>query len=304
MTPESLENCSLKTALGFFGLTTKADPGDLERAFKALAKKFHPDKNLNDPRAERRFALIVATYYRLKEAFQAEPGRLAAAEEEKITPSPPFPQPEAVPEDFAEPAFVPGECFPAANQQLKVRISLLEALRGTNCSITLREGFISGRRKRLIARIPPRTPDGSLLRLPKAGFPLIKGGPASDVYVKICVRGRPQFKIVGADLHMDWPVSSRVARCGGTLRVPTPHGVRRVILRRGFRFGTTVRVRGLGFRKGPGDGQRGDLLLTLRRKPGLLERLRAALGSIFPHRNGHAPLLEKDPFVKFPEFAR
>jgi curved DNA-binding protein len=172
---------------------------------------------------------------------------------------------------FGRNAPIPGEDY-----ESPVRITLEEAARGTE-----REFQLDG--KTLRARIPKGAVDGQRLRLRGKGGPGMNGGPAGDIYLQIVLEPHRLFRPRGHDLEIELPVAPWEAALGAQIEVPTLEGRVTVKVPPGSKGGQKLRLAGKGLPK-PGGGA-GDLYAVLdivvpgtltEREKKLYEELRAA----------------------------
>jgi curved DNA-binding protein len=166
---------------------------------------------------------------------------------------------------------IPGEDYEAP-----VRITLEEAARGAE-----REFQIDG--KTLRARIPKGAVDGQRLRLRGKGGSGMNGGPAGDIYLQIVLEPHPLYKARGHDLELELPLAPWEAALGAQVEVPTLEGRVTLKVPPGSKGGQKLRLAGKGLPK-PGGGA-GDLYAMLEivvpgtlteREKKLYEELRAA----------------------------
>jgi curved DNA-binding protein len=144
---------------------------------------------------------------------------------------------------------IPGEDYEAP-----VRITLEEAARGAE-----REFQIDG--KTLRARIPKGAVDGQRLRLRGKGGSGMNGGPAGDIYLQIVLEPHPLYKARGHDLELELPVTPWEAALGAQVEVPTLEGRVTLKVPPGSKGGQKLRLAGKGLPK-PGGGA-GDLYTML-----------------------------------------
>ncbi|HEY2320289.1 MAG TPA: DnaJ C-terminal domain-containing protein [Solirubrobacteraceae bacterium] len=106
--------------------------------------------------------------------------------------------------------------------------------------------------------IPRGVRDGQLIRIPGQGAPAAGGGPAGDLILRIRLRPHPNFRVEGGDLYTDLPVAPWEAALGAEIPVPTLDGTARVKVPAGSSCGRRLRLRGQGL---PGNAQAppGDL---------------------------------------------
>jgi curved DNA-binding protein len=144
--------------------------------------------------------------------------------------------------------------FPGEDYEVPVRLSLEEAFRGTERTVQL-----DGRS--FTARIPRGATDGQRLRLRGKGGPGMNGGPPGDLYLQIALEPHPLFRVSGHDLEIDVPVAPWEAALGAEVEVPTLEGHVKMKVPPGSRSGQKLRLAGKGLPK-PGSGA-GDLYAVL-----------------------------------------
>ena len=137
--------------------------------------------------------------------------------------------------------------------QAQLDIELEETIAGA----TRRVSFSDGRM--LDVTIPKGATDGQVLRLRGQGYPGRGGGPAGDALIELAVRPHPVFRLVGADLHMDLPVSIPDAVLGAKVEAPTPEGAVSLTVPRHANAGALLRLKGRGAYDAA-TGRRGNLI--------------------------------------------
>jgi curved DNA-binding protein len=169
-----------------------------------------------------------------------------------------------------------GMQFPGEDYEVAVRLGLEEAARGTE-----RELRLDGRTIR--ARIPRGAIDGQRLRLAGKGGPGANGGPPGDLYLQIVLEPHPLFRPSGHDLDIEIPLAPWDAALGADIEVPTLDGAVSMKVPAGSKGGQKLRLAGKGLPR-PGGGA-GDLYALLNivvpgalteRERELYEELRAA----------------------------
>jgi len=136
--------------------------------------------------------------------------------------------------------------------------------------ITLEEAYRGTKRliamngHRLEANIPPGVKTGSKVRLRGQGYPGANGGPNGDLYLRIKVRDHPRFERRGDDLYIEVPVDLFTALLGGTVLVPSLDGNLRLTVPPETQNGRVFRLRGRGMPKLHSPNERGDLYAKLK----------------------------------------
>src|SRR5881394_2234370 len=147
-----------------------------------------------------------------------------------------------------------GMQFPGEDYEVTVRLDLEEAARGVE-----REVRLDGRVIR--ARIPRGATDGQRLRLAGKGGPGANGGPPGDLYLQVVLEPHPLFRPSGHDLDIEVPVAPWEAALGGEVEVPTLDGAVSMKVPAGAKSGQKLRLAGKGLPR-PGGGA-GDLYAML-----------------------------------------
>ena len=131
--------------------------------------------------------------------------------------------------------------------------------------VSLEEAFSGARRivemegRRLEANVPPGVRTGSRVRLKGLGGPGINGGPSGDLYMRIKVREHPQFEQRDGDLYTEVAVDLYTAVLGGSVSVPSLSGAVRLNVPAETQNGRSFRLRGQGMPSPRKPEERGDL---------------------------------------------
>jgi DnaJ-class molecular chaperone len=271
------------------GVSRTATDKEIKKAYRRLARKYHPDVNPGDKDAERQFKDISEAYEVLsdkeKRAQYDRFGHLGDAWRR----AQPHGQPGAG-GDFAwqtvdfggaggeAPGFGdifemffgagPGRAGTRAAPTVRgqdvrqeVEITLEEAARGTQRSVILTTP--DGKTKRLDVKIPAGVRDGAKVRVAGEGGPGVGGGQPGDLYVIPRIRSHRLYKRENDDLHMELPVTFAEAALGAQVEVPTLWGKVTMTVPPGSSSGRTLRLGGMGMPRLRSDSK-GDLLVKLR----------------------------------------
>jgi DnaJ-class molecular chaperone len=265
------------------GLKKDASQDDIQKAYRGLAKKLHPDLNPGNKQAEEQFKAVSAAYDLL-----SDPEKRARFDRGEIDASGQERPRQRYYRDFAEAArgdhpYASSEGFSdfgdlgeesdlfsglfgrggRANIRMRgqdihfrMPVEFLEAINGATRRITLPDGSA------LDVTIPAGARDGQMLRLAGKGGPGIGGGPQGDAFIEISVKPHPYFTRKGDDIHLELPVSLGEAVLGGKVSVPTPTGPVTMTVPKGSNTGSLLRLRGKGVAR-PG-GARGDQYVSLK----------------------------------------
>ena len=250
------------------GVARGASQDDIKRAYRRLARKFHPDVS-KEADAESRFKEVGEAYEVLK-----DPEKRVAYDRfgkdwkhgQEFRPPPGwerqfdfggggFPGGSGF-SDFFETLFGHGGFHgtrgpmraKGGDQSVGIEIPLDDAYRGATRKIT-----IGGRT--LSVRIPRGVTEGQRIRLGGQGGPGAGGGPAGDLYLTVAHKAHPLFSTEGRDVHLKLPVAPWEAALGATIAVPTLGGKVDLKIPRGSRAGRTLRLKGRGLPGRPNGDQ-------------------------------------------------
>lgn len=268
------------------GVPRTASAEEIRKAFRKLAKQYHPDANPNDRAAEETFKRVSAAFDVIGDeekrrkfdrgeidaegreqyaGFQGGPWGPGGASGGRYRPGPGSPGFEGV--DIND---ILGEVFGqrggaggragfgfgggrGGDLRAHLDIDLEEAIRGGKKRIAFSDG------RTLEVNIPKGAQEGQTLRLKGQGAPG-RAGPG-DALIEIGLKPHPLYRREGADLTMDLPVSVPDAVLGGKVEAPTPDGPVTLTVPKGSNSGAQLRLKGRGFVGAK--GQRGDLFARL-----------------------------------------
>lgn len=269
------------------GVKRDATQDEIKRAYRKLARKYHPDVS-KETDAETRFKEVGEAYEVLKDpekrtaydqlganwksgqdfrpppdwdqGFEFHGGGFTGADADQFS-------------DFFESLFgrsgFGGARTGHARREFhargedayaKVVIDVEDAYRGTTRPLTLRQTELGAdgrphlKERTLNVSIPKGVRQGQHIRLAKQGGAGIGKGGAGDLYLEVEFRPHPLYSVEGKDVYLNLPVAPWEAALGATLKVPTPTGTVDLKIPPGSSGGRKLRLRGRGLpAKEPGD---------------------------------------------------
>ncbi len=265
------------------GVKRDAAQDEIKRAYRKLARKFHPDVS-KEPDAETRFKEIGEAYEVLK-----DPEKRAAYDQlgsnwkagQDFRPPPDWNQgfefhgggftdaDASQFSDFFESLFGHGFARSSSRQRFdsrgedthaKVLIDLEDAYHGATRALTLHhtelgpDGRPQIKARTLNVRIPKGVRQGQHIRLAGQGGAGIGKGKPGDLYLQVEFRPHPLYRAEGRDVFLNLPVSPWEAALGAQVKIPTPKGTVDLKIPPGSSDGCKLRLKGRGIPgKPPGD---------------------------------------------------
>jgi len=267
------------------GVEPSAGQDEIKRAYRKLARKYHPDVS-KEKDAEERFKELGEAYEALKDPekrkaydqlrqggwrqgdnFQPPPGwQRASGGDSGFSP-----EDLAGFSDFFSSLFGDARHGGARSRRgpmrsagrdshARIDVDLETAFQGGTRRVSLAraevmpDGSVVQRPQDLDIRIPAGVTDGQQIRLRGQGEPGVNGGPAGDLYLEIGIKPHPMYELHGRDLHLTLPVAPWEAALGGKITVPTPGGKVSLTIPPGSSSGKRFRLKGRGIPgKTPGD---------------------------------------------------
>ncbi len=271
------------------GVAREASQDEIKRAYRRLARKYHPDVS-KEANAEERFKEVGEAYEVLSDsekraAYDSLGSNWQAGEQ--FRPPPDWEEHFHFGggqaggtrsfSDFFESLFGQagfgagggGRTYQFSTRgedyQTSISLSLEEAYAGTTKTLNVDipevdpQGRLAHRSRTLTVRIPPGVTDGRRIRLPAQGGAGTGGGARGDLYALVRLAPHPFFRPDGRNVHLELPVYPWEAALGATIPVPTLGGPVELKVPKGSQAGRKLRLRGRGL---PGSPP-GDQLVTL-----------------------------------------
>ncbi len=247
------------------GVKKTASEEEIKKAYRNLAKKYHPDKNKGNKEAENKFKQISEAYAVLsdkekreqydrlgREAFSfggGGPNPFAGFDFSQFTDRARRGGPRRTSAsgftDIFSDLFGGGfEEMPSrgADLQAELTIDFRDAILSTTMDLTIDGNHIK-------VKIPEGVANGQRIRIRGKGAPAVRGGTPGDLNVLVHVKPHPFFERRGDDIHIDLPVTVGEAIRGAEIEVPTIHGPVRARIPAGTQGGQTFRLKGKGVKK-------------------------------------------------------
>ena len=274
------------------GVAQTASADEIKKAYRGLARKYHPDVS-KESDASARMAEVNEAYAVLSDpqkraAFDKLAQRRAAGQD--FQPPPGWDEgfefsdassPSGSDGDFSEFFNTLFSRAARAHQggggraqmrggdhHAQISIGLADAYHGATRPLALREtrldqsGNVVTAERVLDVQIPKGVREGQSIRLRGQGSPGLNGGPAGDLYLEVEFEPDARYRIEGRDVTQTVPVAPWEAALGASIEVPTPSGRVEVNVPAGSNNGRKLRLKGRGV-PGASGTEPGDLYLEL-----------------------------------------
>jgi len=281
------------------GVSKGATADEIKKAYRKLARKYHPDANLDNPSAEEKFKEIGEAYEVLKDPQKRQRyDQLGANWKQYANTGRPgggqsysndfsggrgfnFENMGGGFSDFFEAFFgssakqgssgfdfgnnfggggARASARKGRDLQSTIEITLREAYAGTQRSIRLQK---ENKTRTVNIKIPKGIKNGGKIRLAGEGGPGLGGGPGGDLYMTVNVLPHNVFNRKDNDLHIEVPVTIKEAYLGGKIDIPTFDGKVDMKLPKRIQSGKTLRLKGKGM-PGIKGGSNGNLYVKTR----------------------------------------
>lgn len=266
------------------GLEKSASQEDVKKAYRKLARKYHPDLNPDDEEAKRKFQEIneanevltdaekrkkydqYGENWRHGDAYERAQQQGHQSRRQTSNPFEGFDfdysgnYDTGEYSDFFEDLFGSrfggggrrSAGFRGQDYQASVELTLQQAVNTHQQTFT-----VNGKNIRIT--VPAGVEDGQKIRLKGQGGEGTNGGPRGDLYITFQILPDQRFQRKGNDLYIDLEIDLYTALLGGDALVDTLDGKMKVKIKEGTQNGSNIRLKGKGFPVYKQDGQYGDL---------------------------------------------
>jgi curved DNA-binding protein len=284
------------------GVAREASEEDIKKAYRKLARKYHPDVS-KEKNAEEQFKEVSEAY----EVLRDKDKRAAYDQMGYYQPGQEFRPPPDWGERFATSGGgggsggfagfqdlgdidlfdllaglgarrgfgregaaegMRGMQMPGQDAEVTVYVTLEDLLRGIEVEVPLShtemgaDGRLHRATRTTKVRVPKGASDGQRLRVAGKAAPGSNGGPPGDLYINISLRPHDLYRVSGHDLYLEVPVTPWEAALGASVEIPTPEGKVSIKVPSGSKAGQKLRVRGRGLPR-PKSSEPGDLYAVL-----------------------------------------
>lgn len=256
------------------GVERTAPEDAIKKAYRRLARKYHPDLNPNDAEAKKRFQEIneanevlsdpesrkkydkYGEQWKHAEEFEKARSHQGAGARSGGFEGGSF---QDIDEDFFASMFGGGRGrsvrFRGHDLQAELHLNTLDVYRTHKQTLT-----VNGKQIRIT--VPAGVEDQQTIRIPGHGGPGTNGGPNGDLFITFRIAPHPTFKRVGKDLFSTAEIDLYTAVLGGEVMVDTMDGKVKLKVPPGTGNGTKVKLKGKGFPVYKQEGRFGDLIIT------------------------------------------
>jgi DnaJ-class molecular chaperone len=270
------------------GVSRSASPEEIQKAYRKLARKYHPDMNPDDATAKKKFQEVQAAFEVLSDAEKRKKYDQFGSDFESVgagggprtwrytTTGGPQTYPFDINDLFGggEPDMEGGGGFAdlfkqfsrtrgarggarsarGADLKTDLTVPFATAVLGGEAALSVQRG--NGNVETIRVKIPAGIDDGKRIRLRGQGEQGDGSGPAGDILLTIHVSPHPHFRRTGTRLDVRVPVTLAEAALGAKVDVPTPQGTIALTVPPNTSSGKRLRIKGHGVRpagQSPGD---------------------------------------------------
>lgn len=244
--------------------TSRVSIDEIKVAYRAAAKKYHPDLNVGDSLAEERIKDINEAYRTLSvPASKRKYDRIWNSRNninnyQKIKGKNIFNMflgNTEINEEIDRKLPQRGEDI-----ETEINVKLEEAFYGLEKKISLRT--VDGKMKTFSVKVPDGIRNGEKIRLIGQGKPGKNGGKNGDLFIKINIENSKTFKLFSSDLYTDLLLTPWEAALGARTNVQTIDGETTIYIPQGMESGEKIKIPNKGYKDG--NGGRGDLFAEVK----------------------------------------
>ncbi|WUJ70065.1 DnaJ domain-containing protein [Kribbella soli] len=271
------------------GVSRDASADEIQKSYRRLARKYHPDVN-KDPDAEERFKQVSEAYDVLSDPQQRKRYDAFGDDFRRVPP-------DVDPDTYARSRAGAGRPggggrawdgswdtagtqfdaegidlddllggvfggrtrrgwgrIPGSDQEVELELTVEEAYRGGNRKLTVHGP--TGADRTIDVKIPAGVVNGQRIRLGAQGGQGTGGAPAGDLYLVVRIASHPRYRVSGRDLTVDLPLAVWEGALGASVSIETPGGEATVKVPKASSSGRRLRLKGRGLpnpRGTPGD---------------------------------------------------
>ncbi|WP_165731470.1 DnaJ C-terminal domain-containing protein [Polaribacter sp. 20A6] len=264
------------------GITKSASEADIKKAYRKLARKYHPDLNPNDKTAEKSFKEIneanevlsnpenrkkydaYGEHWQNGEAYEQEKRRQQEHQNRSQSNQGGYSQ-----EDFSD---MFGDMFGGASSGRRTNAKFRGQDYNSEIQLNLNDVYktqkqvITVNGKNIRITIPAGVENGQVIKIKGHGGKGVNGGPNGDLYIQFSIINNTKFKRNKDNLYIDVDLDLYTALLGGQLTVDTFDGQVKLTVKPETANGTKVKLKGKGFPKYKKEDQFGDLYITYQLK--------------------------------------
>ena len=264
------------------GITKSASEADIKKAYRKLARKYHPDLNPNDKTAEKSFKEIneanevlsnpenrkkydaYGEHWQNGEAYEQEKQRQQEYQSRSQSNQGGYSQ-----EDFSD---MFGDMFGGASSGRRTNAKFRGQDYNSEIQLNLNDVYktqkqvITVNGKNIRITIPAGVENGQVIKIKGHGGKGVNGGPNGDLYIQFSIINNTKFKRDKDNLYIDVDLDLYTALLGGQLTVDTFDGQVKLTVKPETANGTKVKLKGKGFPVYKKEDLFGDLYITYQLK--------------------------------------